>query len=67
MKCFRGALKIAKCWIVGHKLRAAVLAAVLLVLRPGLQEGSLLIHVARLWRLGCRAFRALCRTSLAVD
>src|ERR1700746_2837411 len=34
MKCFRGALKIAKCWIVGHKLRAAVLGVVLLVAAP---------------------------------
>jgi hypothetical protein len=34
MKCFRGALKIAKCWIVGHKLRAAVLGVVLLVVAP---------------------------------
>ena len=34
MKCFRDALKTAKCWIVSHKLRAAVLGAVLLVVAP---------------------------------
>src|SRR5438309_2247649 len=34
MKYFGDALKIAKTWIVGHKLRAAVLAAVLLVVAP---------------------------------
>ena len=34
MKCFRDALKTAKYWIVGHKLRAAVLGAVLLVVAP---------------------------------
>ena len=34
MKCFRDALKTTKCWIVGHKLRAAVLGAVLLVVAP---------------------------------
>jgi len=34
MKCFRDALKTAKCWIVGHKLRTAVLGAVLLGVAP---------------------------------
>jgi hypothetical protein len=34
MKCVRDALKTAKCWIVGHKLRTAVLGTVLLVVAP---------------------------------
>jgi hypothetical protein len=34
MKCFRDALKTAKCWMVGHKLRTAVLGTVLLVVAP---------------------------------
>ena len=40
MKCFRDALKTAKCWIVGHKLRAAVLALVLLVIAPWPARGQ---------------------------
>src|SRR5215472_2529106 len=34
MKCFRETLKTTKCWIVGHKLRAFLLGAVLLVNAP---------------------------------
>src|SRR6202008_1157155 len=40
MKCFRDALKTAKCWIVGHKLRAAVLALVLVVIAPWPARGQ---------------------------
>jgi hypothetical protein len=40
MKSFRAALKTAKCWIVGHKLRAAVLALVLLIIAPWPARGQ---------------------------
>jgi|HubBroStandDraft_6_1064221.scaffolds.fasta_scaffold04739_2 hypothetical protein len=42
MKSLRGALQSAKHWIVGHKLRAAVLGALLLVLAPWSARGQFL-------------------------
>ena len=57
MKRFRELLKATKNWLFGHKLRAVILALVLVFTAPWPARAQIAFpHVAPCWWQGCRAF-----------